>query len=108
VEGLDAPAEKFRASMLEHDALRVYVLAGQRTTLVWCRDRANDWRSELEQERSPATLRNVEIAVSSPGQARVYDPWNDRWAVAQTSRSTVTIPELTRSAVIRLSTAKRG
>jgi hypothetical protein len=28
--------------------------------------------------------------------------------VAQTSRSTVTIPELTRSAVIRLSTAKRG
>jgi hypothetical protein len=32
--------------MVAHPRLRVYMLTGKRTTLFWCRDTHNDWRSE--------------------------------------------------------------
>ncbi|MCU0248125.1 MAG: cellulase family glycosylhydrolase, partial [Bryobacter sp.] len=56
-EKLDPASEHFRPAMIDHDSLRIYALHGKRTTLAWCRDRENTWRSELEQERPPTPLR---------------------------------------------------
>lgn len=102
MEGVDAAAENFRPSMVEHDSLRVYVLAGERTTLVWCRDSGNDWRSELEQERPPEVLKNMEIAGLAGSEAGIYDPWSDRWSKAAVKKGKVIVPEMSRSAVIRI------
>jgi hypothetical protein len=109
VEDLDPPAERFQPSMLEHDALRIYSLAGNNTTLLWCRDRENSWRSELEQERSPSTLRGLEIrGFGDARSARLFDPWAGRWQALERPNGVLRIPQLKRSAVVRLENALRA
>lgn len=102
VEKLDPASEHFRPTMIDHDSLRVYVLQGKRTTLAWCRDRDNTWRSELEQERPPTPLRGLEIKGLGEGKGRLYDPWSGRWTALELKKGVAHVPELTRSAVLRI------
>jgi hypothetical protein len=92
VKDIDPAAERFEPSMLPHDRLRVYVLKGRRTTLVWCRDIRNDWRSELERKEAPETLTGAKIQ-GLPKKLRAYDPWTGKWSNG--------IPEFRRSLVLR-------
>jgi hypothetical protein len=92
VKGIDPVAERLEPSMLPHDRLRVYVLKGRRTTLAWCRDMRNDWRSELERKEAPETLTRVRID-GLPKRLRAYDPWTGKWSNG--------IPEFRRSLVLR-------
>jgi hypothetical protein len=83
--------------------LRIYLLAGRKTSLLWCRDRANTWQSELQEERGPATLRDLTIRGVKPAhRARLYDPWTGRWRDLEPPKPLLRIPELRRSAVVRL------
>ena len=100
--GLDPAAEHFRPGMIEHDFLRVYALRGAKTTLAWCRDPDNDWRSELEQERPPAVFRGVEVRGLGEGRGRVYDPWSGRSSPLELRKGAARIPEFTRSVVLRV------
>ncbi|MHC4520212.1 MAG: glycoside hydrolase 5 family protein [Planctomycetota bacterium] len=107
VKGLDPAAEAFQPSMIPHDRLRIYALAGRNTSLLWCRDSHNDWKAELTDGKKRETLRNVVIDVSSldlPATAtlQTYDPWTNKWQPAELRDGTITIPTLRRSIVLRI------
>jgi hypothetical protein len=108
VQDLDPPAESFQPVELPHPRLRVYALKGRRTTLLWCRDSQNTWRSELEQGNPPEVLGNQQLGLTdvlaSPDGAniQIYDPWKNRWTSARLAGSTLMLPPFTRSIVVRL------
>jgi hypothetical protein len=94
--------------MLAHPRLRIYVLRGRHTVLVWCRDSQNDWRSELADGRAPDTLADLTLDLSGlftgplPTRTRLYDPWNDRWTDAQLAAGSLSLPAFSRSIVVRM------
>lgn len=108
VKGLDPAAEAFQPLMLEHERLRVYALAGRRTVLVWCRDSRNTWETELKNGEKPELLRKVKIDLQravAAGRARavnVYDPWANRWSKGKLRKGVITLPDFSRSIVIRI------
>jgi len=110
VEGIDPAGEAFEPAQVEHPQLRVYVLRGKHTTLAWCRDRANDWRTELDQGTPPGRLSGVVLDLAAlqpglePGKAvvNVYHPWQDRWYFVSPANSTFALPEFSRSCVVRV------
>jgi len=101
VRGLDPPAEKFTPSVEEQGRLRVYKLKGRKTTLLWCRDKENTWRSELEQGKAPETLRGVVLKVEGARSVRVLDPWTGKWTTVKVRQGRVTLPDFSRSVVLR-------
>jgi hypothetical protein len=99
--------------ILNHERLRVYGLSGDRTLLLWCRDRANSWRSELANSIPPVTLTDQQLDVSAlidPGvvsSARSYDPWQDRWTSLSIEAARLSLPSFQRSLVVRLTVTTR-
>jgi hypothetical protein len=107
VKGIDPPAEGFEPLMVEHPRLRVYVLKGRRTSLVWCRDKENTWEAELAQGRAPEELKDLELALGATvpldgAKVRSYDPWANRWSDAAVAGGTVRLPAFSRSIVVRV------
>jgi hypothetical protein len=107
--GIDPPAEDFQPLRPEHAQLRIYALRGRTTSLAWCRDRANDWRSELQQGTPPRRLSGLalELAAWAPSaggldgaRVDVYDPWRECWTAAPLAESTVRLPDFERSLVV--------
>ena len=94
--------------MIQDERLRIYVLRGKRTTLVWCRDSRNTWESELEKHEKPepvehATVNLGDVLPANKVQSvRLYDPWQDRWTNGKLVKGKVALPEFSRSLVIRL------
>jgi hypothetical protein len=107
VRDLDSPAENFQPVELEHPRLYVYVLRGNHTTLIWCRDKENTWRTELAEDKSPETIHDAKLAIpvswNLPDAAtvRFYDPWTDTWSDGKLE-SPLPLPELRRSLVIQI------
>ena len=100
VEGLDPIAEDFRPFRLETRRLRVYGLKGKKTTVLWCRDKRCDWRSELVEGNPPEAVAGETLPFD--GRAfTCYDPWNDRTVEAQAPD----LPPFKRSLVVRFQTA---
>ncbi len=108
VRDLDPPAERFTPVLEEAGRLRVYRLEGRRTTLVWCRDRLNDWRSELDRGQPPEALEGIRIpAPGYEGPVRFYDPWNGQWSDGRAASGSVTLPRFSRSIVLRYTSPTR-
>jgi len=103
VEGLDPRGEQLRPVMIEHPRLRIYALAGRKTWIAWCRDKASSWQTELARGAVPELLRSVEVELPQARLSRIrtYDPWLDRWTPARTRRGRVILPGFRRSIVIR-------
>lgn len=106
VKDLDPPAERFQADTLPHERLRVQVLKGQRTVLLWCRDAQNPWHRELAEGRAPEP---VEGAVLDLGplklgkvSARLFDPWEIRWTTSALDGDRLRLPAFKRSLVASL------
>lgn len=113
VEGIDPPAEDFQPRMIDHPRLRVYVLRGKKTSLVWCRDRKNTWREELAERIAPetitgATLKLGSVAADGDRMIRIYDPWQDQWTTQAGSLDRVRLPAFTRSIVLRIERSEPG
>ncbi len=107
IEGIDPAAEHFQPRMVEHEQLRVYVLTGKNTTLLWCRDKENTWQTELAEgtgarEIRGAKLQVKDIAPSSDGSVRIYDPWTDAWQNGSTADGSLELPVFRRSLVVRM------
>jgi len=123
IDGIDPPAERFEPLMIEHPELRVYVLRGKKTVLIWCRDKNNDWRSELQEQIKPERLTGIRINIDSEilhwqkrprpdlipvlredakWKGRTYDPWTGKWQEAVLDKNTVKLPPFSRSIVIRM------
>ncbi len=107
VRGIDPSHERFRPLMIDHPRLRVYALKGNRTTLLWCRDKQSDWRTELAEGRPAEAVRGAVISLAdlslAPVQAAdAYDPWRDERTALAINAGKVALPRFTRSIVVRL------
>ena len=105
---LDPPDEHFQASLLAHPRLRVYVLKGRHTVLLWCRDAQDTWQRELVESKPPELIEGAVLSLTSlePGNnsARIYDPWENRWTTAPVKTGDLRLPAFKRSLVVRLET----
>ena len=99
-EGLDPIAEKFRPFRTETRRLRIYGLKGRRTTVLWCRDKANTWEAEYGNGIPPETLRDVKLPFSSHEGFSVYLPWEDRTVSLPAGRCV--LPPFQRSCTVRV------
>jgi hypothetical protein len=112
VRGIDPPAERFQPIRIEHPRLRIYVLAGQRTLLGWCRDAENTWKTELAEGKAPETLQGQSfllpagVAAKKTEQVRFYDPWTNTWSQGKIEEGGVLLPPFSRSLVFRLNSPR--
>ncbi|MFO7957541.1 MAG: hypothetical protein R6X33_10650, partial [Candidatus Brocadiia bacterium] len=108
VKGVDPAGEGFEPVMLSHPRLRVYALKGKDTTLLWCRDTAATWMSELRdgQPAEPVTDAVIEagedLTVPASATVRTYDPWSDEWTDASLADGAIELPPFRRSLVVRI------
>jgi hypothetical protein len=108
IEDIDPVSENFKPRMMENDSLRMYVLQGKNTNLIWIRDKINTWETELEQGIHPRILyrQSIDVAqlglVRSIGKIKAYDPWKNTWTDIETAKSVVELPEFSRSIVLRM------
>lgn len=106
VKDVDPVGESFVPTMKETDSFRIYILKGKKHTLLWLRDKQNNWESELERGESPRLFQNTKINFASLRMIGfktidVYDPWKNKWTAVPKS-NTITLPSFSRSLVIRL------
>ena len=105
IKGIDPVSESFTPFYTETDQLRIYILKGKRTTLLWIRDKMNNWESELAKNVPPALIENaiLNLPGSGSGQAiDVYDPWTNEWKTVKSKDDSITLPDFKRSVIIRL------
>ncbi len=86
------------------DSVTVYGLRGQTQTLLWIRDGATTWQTELAQGRPARTVtqRTVSLDDGAAKRVRFYDPWQNRWTEGNALGNTVRLPAFTRSVVVKL------
>lgn len=108
VKDLDPPAENFQPSMPVHPRLRVYQLKGKHKLLLWCRDPQNTWQSELAEGKKPETLTGHALDLGAAlkdtktSNIKIYDPWQDRWSDGSLKNGVLTLPNFSRSIVVRI------
>ena len=83
IEGIDPIKEHFVPEFSETDRLRIYTLKGASTTLLWLRDKDNNWKTELEGEVAPGPVELSEqdlreLMPKTFSHLEIYDPWEDR------------------------------
>ncbi|MDP0498310.1 MAG: hypothetical protein Q7Q73_19125 [Verrucomicrobiota bacterium JB024] len=108
IEGIDPVREAFTPARQDTQRLRVYALRGKDTSLLWCRDTACDWQTELRDGTPPAPVTGETLKLphgngsAPPTVLDVYDPWTDAWTSTSPSNDTIALPTFTRSLVIRV------
>jgi hypothetical protein len=108
INGIDPVAENFSAKRAETDKLRIYALNGNKTNLVWLRDKNNTWQTELRDGKAAELISglkfdlNTELGEVYSGTVETYDPWADRWSEVKIDGSTVVLPDFKRSLVLRI------
>ncbi|GHT34473.1 hypothetical protein FACS189427_01850 [Planctomycetales bacterium] len=106
VEEINPVEEQFEPFEIEHPRVYLYGLKGKTKTMVWCRDKENTWRSELEEGKKPETLTGIEFDSSAAGNTakmnpvKVYDPWEDKWKDGSNTQTKIAVPPFQRSAVL--------
>jgi len=106
VRGIDPRAEGFTPVTQANERVRIYELRGSEHTLMWVRDKASDWHSELVEGKPAATLSGVTVKVLGAKSADVYDPWTGRHTTIRVRANQLTLPEFRRSVVIRVETRR--
>ena len=104
VEGLDPPTENFQPFELDDERLWLYGLKGTTKTLVWCRDKLNTWKTELEEEKEPELLTGLTVNLDARNKrVRFYDPWENRWTDGKADGEKIVLPSFRRSLVVEIS-----
>ena len=94
--------------LLPHERLSLYALKGERKLWRWCRDKQNTWQTELRDGHAPEPLNPMKLDFSaiwagkSIQEARMYDPWKDRWSKGVVDGESVVLPEFSRSLVVQI------
>lgn len=106
VQGFDPIAEKAESLVKSlPDQLKMYGLYGTKTTLLWLRDGAATWKTELV-EGQPARTVSGQLLQNPMKNARnvsFYDPWKNRWTKGKiTADGTFHLPEFGRSLIVKL------
>jgi hypothetical protein len=108
VKDIDPIEQQFKPMMLEHPELRLYVLKGISSILVWCRDKENTWKTELVQGIAPRKCKSLQLDLTTILAGRkidvvkFYDPWLNEWSEATTKNRNIILPEFKRSIVMKL------
>ncbi|HET9279123.1 MAG TPA: hypothetical protein VFN95_13090, partial [Flavitalea sp.] len=108
IKGINPIEESFKVAKAETSAARVYILKGKKTTLLWLRDKMNNWESELEKGVAPGVRSGIKLnlrelgLLESPGKIEVYDPWKNTWTRIEKGGASITLPDFKRSIVVRL------
>ena len=107
IKGINPITEDFQPLFTEDSNLRNYILKGKNTVLIWCRDKVSDWQSELVEGKKAEKLSNLTIDVSKMDIAanaavEFYLPWENKWQKGKLEEKKVSLPEFTRSLVIRI------
>lgn len=107
INGIDPIKEEFVPFTFIQDSVRCYGIKGKKTTMIWCRDARNNWKTELQEGIRPDIRKefSFELAVTNRKEytfAKLYDPWNDKWTKVQIKKGSVTLPAFLRSAVVIL------
>ena len=104
IEGIDPVAEEMKPFYTESRRLRMYGLRGKKTSIVWCRDKASDWRSELVEGNRAQVLTEM-IVPFRTCELDCYLPWEDRRVTVKAPK----LPPFRRAIVVRVpSTAVEG
>lgn len=101
IKGFDPIVESPVPSMVDHPRLRIYRLTGKHTTLLWLRDKQNNWMTELRDGQAPETLHGLTMEVSGK-TVRAYDPWKNQWTTLPASQGKITLPDFSRSLVLQV------
>jgi len=107
IKGIDPVREKMIPFSFQLDSVNCYGLRGTETTLIWCRDAANNWRTELRDHKRTLPKNNFILELPfqvslKRGMVSVYDPWKDHWSKATVENNKIKLPEFTRSLVVIL------
>lgn len=105
MKNIDPVQENFDPFVINKDGIRGYGLRGKSTTILWCRDTSNNWRTELSQHIVPQPVKDFSLELNETGKqfltsVKTYNPWNDKWTVLQAANDKVKFPEFTRSVVL--------
>lgn len=109
IKSINPIEEEFVPHQVETNALRIYLLKGKHTNLLWLRDKTSNWESELEKGMAPSTLQGIQVTLQELGitssieNLEVYDPWKNSWTTLDMAGSTFTLPDFKRSLVVRMS-----
>lgn len=107
LQGVDPVIEGFTPARSDQNDLRVYVLKGAGTTLVWCRDVNNTWQTELIDLVPPSVISGKQIDLSGVlggktiAGVEAYDPWKDQWTTLSASAKPA-LPDFKRSLVLKI------
>ena len=103
IDGLDPAAEHFRPFHTETHRLRFWGLRGERTIVVWLRDKRNTWATEIETGRPPEMVVGEKLPkFFQREKLDWYLPWEDK----SLSTGSLDIPPFVRSAVVRFATSE--
>jgi hypothetical protein len=106
IKGIDPAPEAFEPVRLDNPRLRIYALRGRHTLLAWCRDKQNTWETELAKGKPPAVVRDTIILLPDEklNQTTVsfYDPWSNRWTQGKVEGNRISLPDFTRSLVVKM------
>lgn len=107
IAGINPIEEHFVPFQFSRDSVRCYGLRGKNTTIIWCRDAENNWKTELQQDIKPVIKKDFSFPLQVTGKtnftsAKVYDPWRDKWTKVKIENGNITIPPFLRSIVVKL------
>jgi hypothetical protein len=108
IEGIDPAGQRFMPIQIPNTRLRIHALHGERALLAWCRDINNTWQAELVDGQKPELIHGLaidlpqKVVTAKTARLRFYDPWTDRWADGQVVDRRITLPDFSRSLVVRL------
>ena len=108
IDGLDPVAENFKSTFSETERFRVYTLSGNKTNLIWLRDKNNTWQTELRDGQAPELISGQNLDIAKAGidvqmkNVEVYDPWQDKWKTIKSDGSEIILPDFRRSLVVRI------
>ena len=109
IKGINPIEEKFMPAKAETSAVRIYLLKGKKTTLIWLRDKKNNWESELQKGIVPGMLHGIQLNLRELGimasleKIEVYDPWKNSWTSVEKVDPAFVLPDFKRSIVVRVS-----
>lgn len=108
MRGLNPATERFRPFRLEHPSLSIFGLHGQSARLLWLRDAAFNWQTELVQGKPASTLSAISLPLaglegaSAYREARCYHPWLDQQENALIQSNELKLPDFRRSLAVRV------
>ena len=107
IAGIDPVKEQMKPFTAEIDGVRCFGLKGNTKTIVWCRDTANNWETELNQGITPLSkthwsFQTKQMVSDAFSSVRFYDPWADSWSEGSINNGQISAPSFMRSMVIVL------